>query len=147
MVLPVGEKSRQIALQERLSSQSCANAELRLCKQDGWYEIAHIGSHKRFKHPVRRGRVTMPHPVRDISIATLRSIEKQAGIRLGRLMDYIAYLHKDRKSDFGVSFPDWPDIFHRVSRHGSHKGPKSGTLIRIIIVARKNPTRDAVLCC
>jgi len=23
-------------------------------------------------------------------------------------MDYIAYLHEDRKSDFGVSFPDFP---------------------------------------
>ncbi len=23
-------------------------------------------------------------------------------------MDYIAYLHKDRKSDFGASFPDFP---------------------------------------
>ena len=23
-------------------------------------------------------------------------------------MDYIPYLHKDRKSDFGVSFPDFP---------------------------------------
>jgi hypothetical protein len=23
-------------------------------------------------------------------------------------MNYIAYLHKDRKSDFGVSFPDFP---------------------------------------
>jgi len=23
-------------------------------------------------------------------------------------MDYIAYLHKDRKSDYGVSFPDFP---------------------------------------
>src|SRR5258708_10286707 len=23
-------------------------------------------------------------------------------------MDYIAYLHKDSKSDFGVSFPDFP---------------------------------------
>ena len=25
-----------------------------------------------------------------------------------RSMEYIAYLHKDRKSDFGVSFPDFP---------------------------------------
>ena len=25
-----------------------------------------------------------------------------------QLMEYIAYLHKDRKSDFGVSFPDFP---------------------------------------
>ena len=24
------------------------------------------------------------------------------------MTDYIAYLHKDRKSDFGVSFPDFP---------------------------------------
>ena len=23
-------------------------------------------------------------------------------------MDYIAYLHKERRSDFGVSFPDFP---------------------------------------
>ncbi len=23
-------------------------------------------------------------------------------------MEYIAYLHKDRKSDFGISFPDFP---------------------------------------
>jgi predicted RNase H-like HicB family nuclease len=25
-----------------------------------------------------------------------------------KAMEYIAYLHKDRKSDFGVSFPDFP---------------------------------------
>jgi predicted RNA binding protein YcfA (HicA-like mRNA interferase family) len=51
-------------------------------KQDGWYEAAHVGSHKQFKHTVKPGRVTVPHPVRDIPIGTLRSIEKQAGIRL-----------------------------------------------------------------
>jgi predicted RNA binding protein YcfA (HicA-like mRNA interferase family) len=51
-------------------------------KQDGWYEAARVGSHKQFKHTVKPGRVTVPHPVRDIPIGTLRSIEKQAGIRL-----------------------------------------------------------------
>jgi hypothetical protein len=30
----------------------------------------------------KKGRVTVPHPVRDIPIGTLRSIEKQATIRL-----------------------------------------------------------------
>ena len=55
---------------------------IRRLKQDGWYEVAHVGSHKQFKHPVKPGRVTVPHPVRDIPIGTLRSIEKQAGIRL-----------------------------------------------------------------
>jgi predicted RNA binding protein YcfA (HicA-like mRNA interferase family) len=51
-------------------------------KQDDWHEVAHVGSRKQFKHPVKPGRVTMPHPVRDVPIGTLRSIEKQAGIRL-----------------------------------------------------------------
>ena len=51
-------------------------------REDGWYEVAHQGSHKQFKHGTKKGRVTVPHPVRDIPIGTLRSIEKQAGIRL-----------------------------------------------------------------
>jgi predicted RNA binding protein YcfA (HicA-like mRNA interferase family) len=35
-----------------------------------------------FKHPVKRGRVTVPHPERDLPAGTLRSIEKQAGLKL-----------------------------------------------------------------
>lgn len=49
---------------------------------DGWREVAHKGSHKQFKHPQKSGRVTVPHPKRDIPIGTLRSIEKQAGLAL-----------------------------------------------------------------
>jgi predicted RNA binding protein YcfA (HicA-like mRNA interferase family) len=49
---------------------------------DGWYEVALVGSHKQFKHPVKKGRVTIVHPNRDIPIGTLKSIEKQAGIKL-----------------------------------------------------------------
>jgi predicted RNA binding protein YcfA (HicA-like mRNA interferase family) len=48
----------------------------------GWFEVARKGSHAQFKHPTRAGRVTVPHPKRDIPIGTLRSIEKQSGIRL-----------------------------------------------------------------
>jgi predicted RNA binding protein YcfA (HicA-like mRNA interferase family) len=48
----------------------------------GWFEVARRGSHVQFKHPMRPGRVTVPHPKRDIPIGTLRSIEKQSGIRL-----------------------------------------------------------------
>jgi predicted RNA binding protein YcfA (HicA-like mRNA interferase family) len=51
-------------------------------RQDGWYEVAHEGSHKQFKHATKKGRVTVPHPVRDIPIGTLKSIEKQANIKL-----------------------------------------------------------------
>ena len=49
---------------------------------DGWYKVAQKGSHIQFKHPVKPGRVTVPHPKKDIPTGTLRSIEKQAGIKL-----------------------------------------------------------------
>ena len=51
-------------------------------QKDGWYEVTQVGSHKQFKHPMKKGRVTVPHPSRDIPIGTLKSIEKQAGIKL-----------------------------------------------------------------
>ena len=34
------------------------------------------------KHAQRPGRVTVPHPKRDLPIGTLKSIERQSGIRL-----------------------------------------------------------------
>jgi predicted RNA binding protein YcfA (HicA-like mRNA interferase family) len=46
-------------------------------RKDGWDEVNQVGSHKQFKHPTKKGRVTVPHPSRDIPIGTLRSIEKQ----------------------------------------------------------------------
>jgi predicted RNA binding protein YcfA (HicA-like mRNA interferase family) len=49
---------------------------------DGWYEVARKGSHVQFKHAVKPGRVTAPHPERDIPIGTLRSIERQSGLKL-----------------------------------------------------------------
>jgi len=55
---------------------------IRRLTKDGWYEVHQVGSHKQFKHPVKPGRVTVPHPKWDIPLGTLRSIEKQAGIRL-----------------------------------------------------------------
>lgn len=48
----------------------------------GWVKVAQKGSHKQFKHPSRPGRVTVPHPERDLPIGTLKSIERQSGIRL-----------------------------------------------------------------
>jgi len=32
----------------------------------GWREVARKGSHVQFKHPTIPGRVTVPHPQRDI---------------------------------------------------------------------------------
>lgn len=54
---------------------------IKLLLKDGWYEVDVTGSHRQFKHPAKRGRVTVKHPDKDIPPKTLRSIEKQAGLR------------------------------------------------------------------
>ena len=55
---------------------------IKALKRDGWIEVNQVGSHKQFKHPTKKGRVTIPHPKRDMPIGTLKSIEKQAQIKL-----------------------------------------------------------------
>jgi predicted RNA binding protein YcfA (HicA-like mRNA interferase family) len=49
---------------------------------DGWVRVGQKGSHVQFKHPHRPGRVSVPHPKGDVPIGTLRSIEKQSGLKL-----------------------------------------------------------------
>jgi predicted RNA binding protein YcfA (HicA-like mRNA interferase family) len=51
-------------------------------QRNGWIQVAQKGSHIQFKHPTKKGRVTVPHPERDIPIGTLKSIEKQSGLKL-----------------------------------------------------------------
>ncbi|MCK5385390.1 MAG: type II toxin-antitoxin system HicA family toxin [Alphaproteobacteria bacterium] len=50
-------------------------------KKDGWFEVAQKGSHKQFKHLTKPGRVTVPHPKRDLPRGTVKSIEKQSGVK------------------------------------------------------------------
>jgi len=49
---------------------------------DGWIEVGQKGSHKQFKHPAKPGKVTVPHPVKDLPIGTVKSIERQSGVKL-----------------------------------------------------------------
>lgn len=53
---------------------------LKRLKADGWEVVAQKGSHMQLKHPVKKGRVTVPHPKRDLPKGTLKSIERQAGL-------------------------------------------------------------------
>ena len=50
--------------------------------KDGWFKAAQKGDHVHFKHSTKPGRVTVPRPSRDIPIGTLKSIEKQSGLKL-----------------------------------------------------------------
>ncbi len=49
-------------------------------KNDGWHFIKQIGSHRQYKHPSKKGKVTVPYHKGDLDIGTAKSIFKQAGI-------------------------------------------------------------------
>lgn len=54
---------------------------LQILKEDGWYEVNVVGSHHQYKHPIKKGRVTIKHPGKDIPRKTLDSIERQLGLK------------------------------------------------------------------
>ena len=55
---------------------------IRKLEAEGWRHVRTRGSHHMFHHPTRPGTVTVPHPKKDIPPGTLRSIERQSGVRL-----------------------------------------------------------------
>ena len=52
-----------------------------ILEKDGWYEVNHEGGHKQFKHDIKKGKVTVNHPEKDMDIRTIKSIEKQSGLK------------------------------------------------------------------
>lgn len=55
---------------------------IKTLEKAGWTEIRQTGSHKQFRHPTTPGTVTIPHPKSEMAIGTIKSIEKQSGVRL-----------------------------------------------------------------
>lgn len=53
---------------------------IRQLEAAGWVLARVSGSHHHFKHPVRPGVVTVPHPAKDLPVGTLRSIQRQSGV-------------------------------------------------------------------
>ena len=55
---------------------------LRLLQSDGWHRVKARGGHRQFKHPTKRGRVTVSGKLsHDLPPGTLNSILKQAGLQ------------------------------------------------------------------
>jgi predicted RNA binding protein YcfA (HicA-like mRNA interferase family) len=54
---------------------------MKALKEDGWEVVNIRGSHHQFKHPTKAGRVTLPHPKKDLPLGTVRNIFRQAGIK------------------------------------------------------------------
>ncbi len=51
-------------------------------ESDGWFLRRTKGSHRQYAHPTKPGLVTVKHPAKDYPKGTLKSIERQAGIKL-----------------------------------------------------------------
>ena len=55
---------------------------VKLLKRDGWYLARTRGSHRQYKHPVKRGLVTVAGKDGDeLAAGTLNSVLKQAGLK------------------------------------------------------------------
>ncbi|MEI8135602.1 MAG: type II toxin-antitoxin system HicA family toxin [bacterium] len=55
---------------------------IKLVEKDGWYIVRIRGSHRHFKHPLKKGIVTIAgKPSIDLAEGTTRSILKQAGLK------------------------------------------------------------------
>ena len=52
---------------------------IRMLQHDGWEHVATKGSHWQLRHPAKPGRVTVPHPNKDIPPGTVVSLYRQAG--------------------------------------------------------------------
>lgn len=48
--------------------------------EEGWILKSTKGSHHHFVHPTKNGKVTIPHPKKEIPLGTLKNIFKQAGL-------------------------------------------------------------------
>lgn len=53
----------------------------KLIRNDGWFLVKQVGSHRQFKHPEKPGKVTIPFHKGDIDKGTANSILKQAGLK------------------------------------------------------------------
>jgi predicted RNA binding protein YcfA (HicA-like mRNA interferase family) len=53
---------------------------IKALKADGWKLVAVRGSHHQFTRSKKPGRVTVPHPKKDLTTGTVRSIYRQAGL-------------------------------------------------------------------
>ena len=53
---------------------------IRRLKADGWKKVPQKGRHVQFGHAVKSGKVTVPHPKKDLPLGTAKNILKQAGL-------------------------------------------------------------------
>lgn len=53
---------------------------IKLMEAEGWRLVNVVGSHHQFQHPGRPGKITVPHPKKDLPFGLARAIHRQAGL-------------------------------------------------------------------
>ena len=67
---------------KRIPVRSYSSSEMiAIIKADGWRLKNTEGDHYHFVHPVKKGKVTITHPVKNLPKKRVASILKQAGLR------------------------------------------------------------------
>lgn len=59
-----------------------SKAVIKILKQHGFIELRQVGSHLHLYHPIHKLRATVPIHTKDLKRKTLRSIFRQANIRI-----------------------------------------------------------------
>ena len=55
---------------------------IKLIEADGWQRVVTKGSHRQYKHPEKKGRITIAgHAGDELAPGTLGSVLKQAGLK------------------------------------------------------------------
>ena len=52
----------------------------KIVKQDGWYLVDSSGSHHQYKHPTKKGKVTIPRHTGDVNPRIVKYVLQQAGL-------------------------------------------------------------------
>jgi predicted RNA binding protein YcfA (HicA-like mRNA interferase family) len=53
---------------------------IKLMEAEGWRLVNIVGSHHQFQHPERPGKITVPHPKKDLPFGLAQAIHRQAGL-------------------------------------------------------------------
>lgn len=55
---------------------------IKMIEEDGWYRVRTRGSHRQYKHPIKRGLVTIAGRLSDdLAPGTLNTILRQASLK------------------------------------------------------------------
>ncbi|WP_314620118.1 type II toxin-antitoxin system HicA family toxin [uncultured Selenomonas sp.] len=53
----------------------------RIIKKDGWYFDSSNGSHMHYKHPEKKGKITIPNHPGDLDPKTVKSVLRMTGLQ------------------------------------------------------------------